>query len=93
MAFILFPKTTQYSFFTAHGPPYYQERMTISVYSSNVMKYMENRITQRINSALYDKGTNLIRGIFEINITHCTDRYLVHVNCDKTHDKLKLIPF
>ena len=63
-----FPKTTQYSFFTAHGPPYCQERMAINVYSLNVMKYMENCITQWINSALYDKGTNLIRGIFEINI-------------------------
>ena len=57
-------KTTQYSFFTAHGPPYYQESMAISVYSLNVMKYMENRITQLINSALYDKGPNLIRHIF-----------------------------
>ena len=54
------------------------------------MKYMENRITRWINSALYDKGTNLIRRI-EINITHCTDRYFVHVNCHKTYDKLKLI--
>ena len=45
--------------------------MAISVYSLNVMKYMENRITQWINSALYDKGTNLIRPIFEISITHC----------------------
>ena len=53
--------------------------MVIRVYSLNVMKYMENRITQWINSALYDKGTNLIRCIFEINITYCTDRYLVHV--------------
>ena len=24
-----FPETTQYSFFTAHGPPYCQERMAI----------------------------------------------------------------
>ena len=88
-----FSKTTQYRFFTAHRPPYYQERMAISVYSVNVMKYMENRITQWINSALYDKGTNLIRPIFEINIMHCRDRYLVHVNCDKTYDKLKLISF
>ena len=61
-----FSKTTQYSFFTAHGPPYCQERMAISVYSLNVMKYMENRITQWINSALYDKGTNLIRHGFVI---------------------------
>ena len=61
---VFFAKTTQYSFFTAHGPPYYQERMAINVYSLNVMKYMENRITQWINSALYDKGTNLIRHIF-----------------------------
>ena len=75
-----FFKNNTVSFFTAHGPPHYQERMAISVYSSNIMKYMENRITQSINSALYDKGTNLIRHIFEINITHCTDRYLVHVN-------------
>ena len=59
-----FAKTTQYSFFTAHGPSYYQERTSISVYSLNVMKYMENRITQWINSALYDKGTNLIRHMF-----------------------------
>ena len=66
-----FAETTQYSFFTAHGPPYCQERIAISVYSLNVMKYMENHITQWINSALYDKGTNLIRPIFEINITHC----------------------
>ena len=28
--------------------------------------YMENRITQWINSASYDKGTNLIRHIFVI---------------------------
>ena len=61
---IFVEKTTQYSFFTAHGPPYYQERISISVYSLNVMKYMENRITQWINAALYDKGTNLIRPIF-----------------------------
>ena len=61
-----FFKTTQYSFFTAHGPPYYQERMAISVFSLN-------RITQWINSALYDKGTNLIRHVFVI----------------KTYDKLK----
>ena len=67
--------------------------MAIGVYSLNVMKYMENRITQSINSALYDKGTNLIRRIFETNITHCMDTYLVHVNCDKTYDKLKLISF
>ena len=67
--------------------------MAISVYSLNVMKYMENRITQWINSALNDKGTNLIRHIFEINIMHCTYRYLVHVNCDETYDKLKLISF
>ena len=59
-----FAKTTQYSFFTAHGPPCYQERIPISVYSLNVTKYTENRITQWINSALYDKGTNLIRPIF-----------------------------
>ena len=59
-------KTTQYSFFTAHGPLYYQERMAISVYSLNVIKYMENRITQWINSALYDKGTDLIRHVFVI---------------------------
>ena len=45
---------------------YYQERMAISVYSLNVMKYMENRITQWINSALYDKGTNRIRHVFVI---------------------------
>ena len=64
MAGAFFAKTTQYNFFTAHGPPYYQERMTISVYSLNVMKYMENRITQWINSALYDRGTILIRRIF-----------------------------
>ena len=58
-------KTTQYRFFTAYRPPYYQEGMAISVYSLNVMmKYMENSITQWINSALYDKGTNLIRHIF-----------------------------
>ena len=57
-----FAKTTQYSFFTAHGPPYYQERMAI-VYSLNVMKYMENRIAQWINSGLYDKGTNVIKGM------------------------------
>ena len=50
--------------------------MAISVYSLNVMKYMENHITQWINSALCDKGTNLIRSIFEINIRHCRDRYL-----------------
>ena len=31
--------------------------------------------------------------IIEINITHCADRYLVHVNCDKTYDKLKLISY
>ena len=67
--------------------------MAISLYSLNIVKYMENRITQWINSALYDKGTNLIRRTFEINITHCTDRYLVHVNCDKMYDKLKLISF
>ena len=91
--FFFFSKTAQYSFFTAHGLPYYQERMAISVYSLNVMKYMENRITQWINSASYDKGTNLIRRVFDISITHCTDRYLVHVNCDKTYDKLKLISF
>ena len=30
------------------------------------MKYMENRIAQWINSALYDKGTDLIRHIFVI---------------------------
>ena len=59
-----FAKTAQYSFFTAHGPPYYQERIPISVYSLNVMKYMENHITQWINSALYDKGTNLIKPTF-----------------------------
>ena len=52
-------KTTQYSFFTAHGPPYYQERMAISVYSLNAMKYMENRITQWINSALYERELTL----------------------------------
>ena len=52
---------------------------------------MENRITQWINSALCDKGTNFIRRIFEINITHCTDRYLVHVNCDKTYDKYLIL--
>ena len=46
--FFFFSKTIQYSFFTAHGPPYYQERMAISVYSLNVMKYMENRIKQWI---------------------------------------------
>ena len=62
----VFSKTTQYGFFTAHGTPYYQERMAISVYSLNVMKYMENRITQWTNSALNDKGTNLIRHIFVI---------------------------
>ena len=39
------------SFFTAHGPPYYPKRMAINVYSFNVMKYMENRITQWIESA------------------------------------------
>ena len=61
---IVFAKTTQYSFFTAHGPPYYQERIPISVYFLDVMKYMENHITQWINSALYDKGTDLIRPIF-----------------------------
>ena len=61
-----FLQKQHYSFFTAHGPPYYQERMTISVYSLNVMKYMENRITQWINSALYDKETNLIRHVFVI---------------------------
>ena len=32
----------------------------------SVMKYMENRITQWINSALNDKGTNLIRHVFVI---------------------------
>ena len=48
---VFFSKTTQYSFFTAHGPPYYQERMAISVYFLHVMKFMENRITQWINSA------------------------------------------
>ena len=52
--FFFFAKTTQCSFFAAHGPPYYQERMAISVYSlnvipGNVMKYMENRITQWID--------------------------------------------
>ena len=62
--YFFFPKATQYSFFTAHGPPYYQERIPISVYSLNVMKYMENRITQWTNSTLDDKGTNLIRLIF-----------------------------
>ena len=54
---------------------------------------MEDRITQWINSALYDQGTNLIRRIFEINITHCAVWYLVHVNCDEKYDKLKLISF
>ena len=33
--------------------------MTISVYSLNVMKYMENRITQWINSALYERELTL----------------------------------
>ena len=66
MVGVFFSETTQYSFFTAHGHPYYQERMAISVYSLNVMKYMENRITQWINSALYDKETNLIRHVFVI---------------------------
>ena len=51
--------------------------MAISVYSLNVMKYMENRITQWIKSALYDTGTNLIRHIFVI----------------KRYDKLKLISY
>ena len=36
--------------FTALGPLYYQERIPIGVYSSNVMEYMENRITQLIDS-------------------------------------------
>ena len=56
---LFFVKTTQYSIFTAHGPPYYQERIPIGVYSLNVMKYMENRITQWINSALYDTLSDL----------------------------------
>ena len=83
---VFFSKTTQYSFFTAHSPRYYQERMAISVYSLNVMKYMENRITQWINSALYDKGTNLIRGIFEINITNKIDLIL-----DKKSGKVEFL--
>ena len=33
--------------------------MAISVYSLNVMKYMENRITQWINSALYEMELTL----------------------------------
>ena len=49
--------------FTAHSPPDYQERIPIGVHSSNVMKYMEIRITQSIDSPLYHKRTNLIRPI------------------------------